>query len=160
MDKKLTVIGEIYSEDVFSILMDYEIARAKRYPTPISLICIEITPTASNDETLNAASALFASALNRHMRSADIPCLHGREFKIMLPSTTHAGLQGTCERMLSIFKNRFETEDGNTIAFSLNIGGASHEGGATLSREALTEKATAALSQSKQKGQNTFVIVT
>jgi len=160
MDKKLTVVGEIYSEDVFFILMEYEIARAKRYPTPISLLCIEITPTASNDDTLHAASALFASALNRHMRSADIPCVHGREFMIMLPSTTQAGLQGTCERMLSIFKNRFETEDGNTITFSLNIGGSSHEGGATLSRDTLLEKAMTALGQTKQKGSNTFVIVT
>jgi diguanylate cyclase (GGDEF)-like protein len=159
MDKKLSVIGDIYSEDVFVVLMDYEIARAKRYPAPIALLCIEIVPNASNPDTLQAASALFASALNKHMRSADIPCVNGKEFKVMLPSTNLNGLQATCERMLSIFKNKFETEDGNTITFSLNVGGSYHEGGESLSRSVLLENAQSALKQSKQKGLNTFVIV-
>jgi hypothetical protein len=158
MIKKLSVIGAIHSEDVFNVLMDYEIARAIRYPAPISLLCIEITPEASNLETLHSASNLFASALNQHLRSADTPCVNGKEFKIMLPATNQKGLSSACERLLSIFKNRFDTEDGNSISFSLYIGGATHQDGETLSRDGLLEKGQSALNLSKQKGLNTYVI--
>lgn len=160
MSKKLSVIGEIHSEDVFNILVDYEIERAKRYPTPISLLCIEITPDASNLETLQSASNFFASALNQYMRSADVPCVNGKEFMIMLPATNQKGLSSACERMLSVFKNRFETEDGNSIAFSLNIGGTTQEGGESLSHERLFTKGKTALVVSKQKGPDTYVIET
>jgi len=159
MSQKLSVIGEIHSEEVFIVLLDYEISRAKRYPTPIALLCIEITPHADNQETLQAASNLFASALSKNIRSADIPCVNGREFKILLPSTGSTGLVATCERMLEIFKQSFETEDGNSISFALNIGGTLHEGGASLSRAELLKNGQSALSQSKQKGLNSYVIV-
>ena len=160
MTNKLSIIGDIYSEDVFNVIMDYEIARAKRYPTPISLLCIEIIPASSNQDTLYAASNLFASALSKHMRSADIPCVTGKEFKVMLPSTNQSGLNAACERMLTIFSKDFETEDGSTIAFSLYIGGTAHQGGETLSRDALFEKGQSALAQSRVKGLNTYVVLT
>jgi diguanylate cyclase (GGDEF)-like protein len=160
MSKKLSVIGDIYTEEVFKIILDYEIARAKRYPTPISLLCIEIIPNAIDQETLQSASNLFASALKKHMRSADIPCVNEKEFKILLPATNRNNLISTCERMLSLFSQEFETDDGNTITFSLYIGGTAQEGGVTLSRNELLEKGQTALNQSKQKGLNTYVILT
>lgn len=160
MNKKLSVIGDIYSEDVFLVLMDYELTRARRYPAPISLLCIEIIPKASNQETLYAASNLFASALKKHMRSTDTPCVNGNELKIMLPGTDQNGLNSACERMLSIFQNEFETEDGNMITFTLHIGGTTHQSGETLSHSELLKKGHSALEQSKQKGLNTYVILT
>jgi GGDEF domain-containing protein len=125
----------------------------------MSLLCVEILPAAENPDTLNAASNLFASALKMHMRSADIPCVNGREFKILLPATNQNGLNPTCMRMLSVFKNSFEVEDGSTISFSLYIGGTAHDGNETLSRDVLLEKGQAALLLAKQKGINSYVIL-
>jgi diguanylate cyclase (GGDEF)-like protein len=159
MSIKLSVIGDIYSEEVFKVIMDYEIARAKRYPTPTSLVCIEIFPQASNQDTLQAAPNLFASALKKYMRSADIPCVNGKEFKIMLPVTNQNGLNAACERMLSTLNNTFETDDGNTISFSLCIGGTTYEGVDKISSDELLKKGQAALDQAKQKGQNTYIIL-
>ena len=159
MSEKLSVIGEIHSEEVFMVLLEYEVARAKRYPTPIALLCIEITPDSSDPGTLQAASNLFASALSKNIRSADIPCVNGKEFKILLPATGITGLSATCERMLGIFNKSFETEDGSSISFALNIGGTLHEGGETVTRAGLLKNGQAALSQSKQKGINTYVIL-
>ena len=160
MDKKLSVIGDIYSEEVFKVIMDYEIARAKRYPTPMSLLCLEIIPQAKNQETLQAGSNLFASAIKQYMRSADIPCVNGKVFKILLPSTNQENLNATCERMLTLFSKAFETEGGETITFSLYVGGTAQEGGETLSRDQLLDKSQSALNQSKEQGLNTYVIVT
>jgi diguanylate cyclase (GGDEF)-like protein len=159
MSIKLSVIGDIYSEEVFKVIMDYEIARAKRYPTPISLLCIEIFPEASNPDTLQAASNLFASALKKSMRSADIPCVNGKEFKIMLPVTDQNGLDSACKRMLSTLHNTFETDDGNTISFSLCIGGTTYQGADQISRDDLLKRGQAALDQAKQQGQNTYTIL-
>lgn len=158
MNKKLSVIGDIHTEDVFNLILDYEVARAMRYPTPMALMCIEIVPRSNNLETLQAASNLFVSALDQYIRSADIPCVIDKEIMIMLPATNQSGLLSTCERMLSIFKQEFESEDGHEITFDLYIGGTAQKGGGDLSRSKLLESSQSALLESKLKGINTYVI--
>jgi GGDEF domain-containing protein len=158
MNTKLSVLGSIYTEEVFKVILDYEIARAKRYPTPIALICIEIIPKSMDRETLQAASNLFVSALNNHIRSADIPCVNGKEIRIMLPATNRSGLISTCERILSIFKQEFETEDGHKIVFDLYLGGTAQEGGENLSQSKLLENGLSALRTTKNQGINTYFI--
>ncbi len=158
MNNKLSIIGDIHTEDVFNIILDYEVSRAMRYPTPMALMCIEIVPRSNNLETLQAASNLFVSALNKHIRSADVPCVSDKEIKIMLPATNQSGLLSTCERILSIFKQEFESEDGHKISFDLYIGGTAQEGGGDLSRSKLLENSQSALLESKRKGINTYVI--
>lgn len=151
---------EIYNSDVFDVLVQYEISRSKRYPTPMALLQIEMLSAASNDEALRAAPGIFTSTLNIHLRSVDIPSMAGNSFKILLPTTNEKGLRSVCERLLSVFRNKFNTTSGSSIAFSLQIGAASHNGGPTLSTEDLFQKAEEALKQSKLKGPNTFVVIT
>jgi hypothetical protein len=68
MMKTLLHKDQLYREDVFQILMDYEILRAIRYPTPLSLIYLEMTPHASGGKTPRSASTIFETALNSHLR--------------------------------------------------------------------------------------------
>ncbi len=148
---------EVYNSDVFRVLVDYEISRSVRYPTPLGLLQIEMTPNASNEEALRAASSAFITALNAHLRSVDITSSSGKEFKVLLPATNNVGTETVCERLLSVFKNKFETKAGS-VAFSIQIGATSHAGGASLSTENIFKAAEAALKQSKLKGPNTYVI--
>jgi GGDEF domain-containing protein len=150
---------EVYSSDVFRILAEYEITRSTRYPTPLGLLEIEMAPSASNEEALQAASAVFISALNGHLRSVDITsAAGGNKFKVLLPSTSSAGTETVCERLLSVFKNKFETNFGS-VAFSLQIGAASHNGGASLTSAGLFQNAETALKQSILKGSNTYILI-
>lgn len=158
MREQRSNLDEVYEDDVFKVLLDYEITRSKRYPTNIALIHIEFNPI-GNEKALSAASAVFSRALNTHIRAADIPSIKKNEFKVLMPSTTENGLQSICERLLSVFKNSFTTKEGQAIAFSINIGGVCHPGGESLSRESFMETAQTALKQSKQKGANTYVIL-
>lgn len=158
MKRKDSHDDEIYSSDVFRILADYEISRSTRYPTPLSLLQIEMTPVASNGNALQAASAVFISALNSHLRSVDITSAAGSEFRALLPATNSAGAGKVCERLLSIFRNKFETDFG-AVAFSIQIGAASHNGGPSLSTEGMFQNAEAALKQSKLKGSNTYILI-
>lgn len=159
MKNERSNVHEIYDDGVFQILLEYEVSRSVRYPTPVSLLCIEIYPTASHQSTLQAAPSLFAAALNTRIRSADIPSVTGNQFKILLPATNEAGARTVCDRLISIFKSKFNAPDGNAITFSMNIGCTAHPGGDALSSGILLEKAKSALQLSQQKGVNTYTIL-
>jgi hypothetical protein len=150
--------SEVYSSDVFRILAEYEISRSARYPTPLGMLQIDMTPSASNENALLSAPAVFISALNAHLRSVDITSADGSEFKVLLPSTTSAGTDTVCERLLSIFKNKYETDFGS-VTFSIHIGAATHNGGPTLTPEGLFQNLEAALKQARLKGPNTYVMI-
>jgi GGDEF domain-containing protein len=156
--RKMTSRGEeVYSIDVFEILFDYEITRTKRNPAPLAMIHIEVTPTTSNEETLREAPTVFVAALNTHLRSVDIPSSAGRDFRVLLPTTDEPGVRTVCERLLSVFKNKFDTPSGS-VAFTIQIGATVCAAGVVLSMEEISRKAKEALKQSKLKGPNTFVV--
>ena len=156
--KNNTLSGDdIYNSDVFKILFDYEITRSQRYPSPMALLQIEMTPSALNTDLLASASAVFITALNSHLRSVDIASKYGDNFRILLPNTNEHGARAVCERLVSVYRNEFNVPSG-TIAFSLQIGASTHNGGPEMSAEDLTRKAEEALKQSRLKGPNTYVI--
>jgi hypothetical protein len=159
MKKTESPVTDTYSTDVFQILLKYEVARSRRYPCPQTLIQMEMTPTASNTEALSAAPLIFSAALNTHLRSADILSREENLFVILLPNSDKHGVQAVCDRLLSVFKNKFEDADGNSITFTLHMGATTHPGGETITSEWLLEKAREGLEQSQRKGANTYVIV-
>jgi len=160
MNKMGAFTEDVYNMDVFKILLTYEISRCMRYPSPLTLIKIEVTPTAFNAEAMSAAPLIFSAALNTHLRSADIPARSGNLFSLLLPNTDKHGAQAVCERLLSVFKNKFEDTEGNSVTFSLHIGATTHPGGGDITGESILEKAEEALKQSKQKGPNIYVFLT
>lgn len=151
--------GDVYNIDVFQVLLKYEISRSTRYPCPLTLLQIEANPTALSPEVLKTAPLVFASALNAHLRAADIPARNGNMFTILLPNSDRHGAHAVCERLLSVFKNKFEDTGGNSITFSIQMGVTSHPGGASLTGNLLLQKAAEALTQSRRKGTNTYVFV-
>lgn len=156
MKKTLLHQDQLYSEDVFQILMEYEIIRTIRYPAPLSLICLEMTPHASAGETPRSAASIFETAFTSHLRSVDVPARHGTGYLVLLPMTNEAGARAVCERLLAIFEKEFETKEGKSVKFSLQIGVASHNGGPTLMKEKLLQTAETGLQQSRLKGANTI----
>ncbi len=156
MKKILPRGDDLYSEDVFWVLLDYEVTRSQRYPSALSLLQLEMTAIAGDDFIIRSASSIFGSALNTHLRAADITANAGDQYFIILPNTDEEGGRTVCDRLISVFRNRFETRDGQSISFSLNIGLTAHSGGASLSKEKLLEETTAALNRSKIKGPNTY----
>jgi len=157
MRKTVSHGDEIYGSDVFKILFEYEVSRCQRYPAPLTLLKIEMIPSALNDELLGKAPGVFISALNAHLRSVDIPSKAGNIFSILLPTSDEHGARAVCERLLSVFKNKFDVSNGS-IAFSLQIGATAHNGGPTLTSESILLKADGALKQSKLKGPNTYFL--
>ena len=158
MRKMVSRSVDIYTDDVFKILFEYEVSRSKRYPSPLTLLEIEMAPSALTEELLGAASEIFISALNTHLRSVDISSKTGNLFKILLAASDEQGARIVCERLLSVFKNKFDVLNGS-IVFSLQIGATAHNGGSSISGESILQTAAGALKQSKLKGPNTYVIL-
>jgi GGDEF domain-containing protein len=115
--------------------------------------------TAISAEALSAAPGIFSSALNTHLRSVDIPSKTGNIFTLLLPNSDKHGAHAVCERLLSVFRNRFETPNGDSIVFSLHIGATTHDGGPTINSANVLQKAEEARKQSKLKGANTYVFL-
>ena len=149
---------DIYTKDVFQVLYEYEISRSRRYPSHLSLLKIEMTPTALDRSLLGSAAGVFTSALNSHLRSVDISAKDGNFYNVLLPTSDESGARIVCERLLSVFKNKFDIGNG-AIAFTLQIGATSHGGGSTMFGATLLENVDEALKQSKLKGTNTYVIL-
>lgn len=156
MNKSLSQKDQIYSWDVFQILIDYEIIRSIRYPTPLSLICLEMTPHPSDAETIQSASSIFEMTFNSCLRSVDVPTRHGTGYLLLLPMTNEGGARAVCERLLKIFEEEFETKAGKPVKFLLHIGVASHDGGPTLMKEILLQTAETSLQRSRLQGVNSI----
>jgi len=159
MRKMISRGEEMYSSDVFQILFNYEVSRCQRYPSPLAVLKIEMTSTALTEGALGSASSVFSSALNAHLRSVDIPSRTGNIFMVLLPTSDEHGARAVCERLLSVFKNKFESPNGDPIVFSLQIGATAHSGGSEISAEEILQKVEEALKQSKLKGQNTYTVL-
>jgi hypothetical protein len=151
--------GGLYHENVFQILMDFEIVRSIRYPTPMSLICFEMKYHASGEEEIQSTVSMFETAFCSRLRSVDIPVRHEGKYFILLPMTDEAGALVVCNRLVSIFEDEFRTEHDNFIQYSLHVGVASHKGGATLMKETLIQAAESSLQESRLKGENSIVAI-
>ena len=148
MSASLLHKNQIYSEDAFQILMEYEIIRSIRYPTPISLVYLAVTAQTLDGEIPPSAFSIFEMTLNLRLRLVDIPARYETGYLILLPATNEEGARALCERIRGIFEKEFETEEGKAVIFSLRFGIASHAGGPTLMKETLIQAAETSLQQS------------
>lgn len=156
MNQPLLHKDPLYSGDVFQILMEYEIIRTIRYPAPLSLIRLEMTPHPSDGGVPRSAVSIFETAFTSQLRAVDIPARHEPGYLVLLPMTNEAGARTVCERLQAVFGREFETNEGKPVKFSLQFGVASHNGGPTLMKEILLQTAETGLRGSRSKGGNTI----
>lgn len=148
--------AELYDENVFKLLLDYEVARSQRYSNPLSLLRIEIALTNPTQmEKTNAPTAL-ATILNMRMRRADIPARFGNGFAVLLPSTNETAGRTVCDRLLRMMVGTQHTPMGFTTRVNICVGLASHNGGPEISSQQLINEAEMALKQALALGPQTY----
>ncbi|MCJ7434647.1 MAG: GGDEF domain-containing protein [Anaerolineales bacterium] len=147
---------QLYNREVFEVLLEYEINRSQRYPSPICLLDILIVPGRQTTEPQQAMDAEISTQLNSHLRSADIPAKIGDQYLVLLPTTDERGARAVCERILSVFKSLLRSEAGTTFSVSVFIGLAFHPGEADLSSAILKQQAASALKHAHQQGLPTY----
>ena len=147
---------QLYNREVFEVLLEYEMNRSQRYPSPICLLHILINPGRQTTESQQAMDAEISAQLNSHLRSVDIPAKIGDQYLVLLPTTDERGGRAVCERILSIFKGLLHSEAGTTFSVSVFIGLAFHPGGTDLSSAILNQQAASALKHALQQGLPTY----
>jgi diguanylate cyclase (GGDEF)-like protein len=133
----------LYTPTIFSILFAHEIARAKRYPAPISLLVMSIiSATPISHDLFDEIEIKIAQILNSRLRQSDIPSRNGEEFLILLPNTNEIGSNIVSKRLLETLPVTIVDPHGKPHQVSFNIGSASHPGGPSISAKALRMQAS------------------
>jgi diguanylate cyclase (GGDEF)-like protein len=155
MLRQLPNQSELYDENVFRTLMEYEVTRSQRYPSPLSLLRIGlalINPTQTEVE--NAPIAL-ATMLNMRLRQADIPARIGEEFAVLMPNTDEKSARAVSERLLRITLGTHNTPLGFSTRVTICIGLSTQHGGPNLNAGQLMSEAESALKQARTIGPQT-----
>lgn len=147
----------VYNKFVFNILLQHEISRTRRYPTPISLLRIELLPNEIPPENLERARQMVAYILNRFLRTADVPAQDGNIFFVLLPLTDLEGARCVASRILTRLSDPQIGVNGVPFKPSACIGYTWHPGGDTLTAEKLFQEVQAATQTAVQNGPYSMV---
>jgi diguanylate cyclase (GGDEF)-like protein len=141
-----------------------ELARARRYRRPTSLLMIDADNfKAINDAYGHAAGdtvlRAIASAIGASLRPADILSrLGGEEFGVLLPETALAGATAAAERIRRRVEAHTVNLPAGPVEFTISIGVTQMES-AALALDAAMGRADAALYRAKGEGRNRVVAI-
>jgi diguanylate cyclase (GGDEF)-like protein/PAS domain S-box-containing protein len=145
--------------------LSYEIERAKRYGSDLSLIVCdidnfkEINDTYGHDAGDQALQAI-STTLKILLRKADIAGRQGGdEFMIILPETSDKGAEGLANNLLAAARNiELHSKDGRSIQITMSIGVACLEVGDDM-MDPFIKRADDAMYLSKRGGRDRVSIV-
>ena len=148
----------LYDEQVFKLLAEYELSRAQRYPSPVTVLYISINLEQAKPEIAKSVEQLFAGILNTSLRISDIPGYFGKDFLVLMPATDENGAQAAASRLIAKLKGTRNFVDGNLFKFKIHIGIATHPGGRDVSVDKLLQQAESALQNARQAGPQAYKV--
>ena len=148
----------LYDEQVFKLLAEYELSRAQRYPSPVTLLHISLNLEQVKPEIAEKVKQLFEGILNTSLRISDIPGHYGNDFLVLMPATDETGAQAAAGRLIARLKGTRDFDDGNLFKFSIHIGIATHPGGRGASANQLLQQAETAMQQARKVGPQAYKV--
>ncbi|MFZ5818805.1 MAG: GGDEF domain-containing protein [Chloroflexota bacterium] len=160
MDRRPYKVSEtgLYHQEVFRILTEYELARAQRYPSPLTLLHVFLEIKENDPKTAENVRQAFSSILNTCLRVSDIPAHYGDDFVALLPVTDEIGGQAVAQRLIARLKGTRNLFDGSMYKFDIHIGISTHLGGKNISADVLLQQAQAALQMARQSGPQSYFL--
>jgi GGDEF domain-containing protein len=160
METRRQLVGEsgIFKQDVFEVLLNYEVSRAQRYPSPLTLL--HIAPATSNfsaDLKKKSHDAL-TNLLNRTLRVSDVPAHFGEEFLVLLPSTDETGGRAVAGRILGHFRTTQNLTTGRLASMNAYIGLTSRAAGGALSGQELLAEASVAMNEARAQQSPSYMM--
>lgn len=148
----------LYEGDVFVLLADYELSRAQRYPTPVTVLYITLNLDDVKPKIAKNIKQLFTEILNSSLRVSDIPAYYGDDFLVLMPATDEIGGQAAASRLIARLKGTRNFADGTLFKFNVHIGISSRSGGEGASAKDLIAEATQAAQEAKKQGPQALAI--
>ncbi len=138
----------------------YEVDRARRYGSDLSLILCDIDSFKAINDTYghdagDRALQIISETLKAQLRKADIAGRYGGdEFMLILPETSLEGAENLADKLLAIVRaTSLQAPAGHAVPLSISIGVAGLKA-SDGSVDALVKRADKALYSSKQRGRN------
>jgi len=154
MDERINQTTGLYNEMLFEVLFNHEVARAKRYPSPLTLLRLGVHLDERNDEILETAILSVAHIINSSLRQVDIPAHCAENFWVLLPATDEDGGIIVGKRLIQRLITEQITRSNQRFWMGLCIGLSSHPGGSTLTAGELMVQASHALEEAMKQGKN------
>jgi diguanylate cyclase (GGDEF)-like protein len=155
----------LYNHRFFQKEIEQELERSKRYGHALALVFFDIDYFKEINDTYGHLAGdvvlrTVAKQVRTAMRSCDIVVRYGGdEFAIIMPETSHSGLEIFAERLRSVVEDTVVEVDGQSIRITVSVGGACCRGGInTVTKFALFNAADQAIYQSKKAGRNNVTI--
>jgi diguanylate cyclase (GGDEF)-like protein len=155
----------LYNHRYFQKEIDKELERSKRYGHDLALVFFDIDYFKDINDTYGHLAGdivlrTVAEQVKTTMRSCDIVVRYGGdEFAIIMPETSHAGLETFAERLRCVVEDTVVKVEGHSIRLTVSVGGACCRGGIdTVSKFALLNAADQAIYESKNAGRNNVTI--
>ena len=148
----------LYNGEVFTLLADYELSRAQRYPTPVTVLYITLNLDEVKPKIVESVKQLFAEILNSSLRVSDIPAHYGNDFLVLMPASDEIGGQAVASRLIARLKGTRDFADGTLFKFTIHIGISTHPGGQGISAEELIAEAKQAAQEAKKQGSQALAI--
>jgi diguanylate cyclase (GGDEF)-like protein len=145
----------------FSARLHQELARAKRYETPLSLLIVDLDwlkaiNDGSGHDAGDKAIRAVAATLEHSLRATDIAARYaGDEFAALLPQTSAQEAMGLARRISAQVRELGLGPEGGPL--SVSIGVADLEGSGGSSAEELFTAADEALYAAKAAGRNSVM---
>ncbi len=147
----------LYPFETFETLFKYEIARALRYPSALTLLNISLDIQGNPLQDRERAGQIMTDLLNKSLRISDVPTQHNDEFLVLLPATDEQGARTVADRILGRFRNTQQLPAGGLFRMNAFIGIASQHGDQPISAEQLMGEAAAAMQEARAQGARTTV---
>jgi diguanylate cyclase (GGDEF)-like protein len=149
----------------FLEICDYELGRARRYGTHLSVIIVDLDHFKKVNDTRGHLAgdrtlAAVASVLAHTLRDVDTAARYGgEEFAVLLPDTDAAGAVEVATRCLRrIAKTPFDAGEGPSLSVTASMGVAAFPDAAVARIEDLLRRADEALYRAKEGGRNQVIV--
>jgi len=153
MEKRRQLVGEsgIFTQDVFEVLINYEISRVQRYPSPLALLHIALATGNYSADLQKKSRDGLTNLLNRTLRVSDVPAHFGEDFLVLLPATDEIGSRAVADRILGHFRTTQNLNTGRLSNLNAYIGLTTRSAGAALTAEEMLAEASVAMNEARAR---------
>ena len=151
-------LTKVHNKRYLLDFLDREIARARRYGSPLSMAMMDIDHfKALNDNHGHQAGDYVlervAAALSQPIRREQLLARYGgEEFAVVLPELDAEQVRGVCESLRQRVAGESYQFEGKTLAVTISVGAARLT--ETMERDELIQAADAQLYEAKRGGRN------
>ena len=160
MEKRRQLVGEtgIFTQDVFEVLLNYEISRIQRYPSPLALLHIALATGSFSADLEKRSRDALTNLLNRTLRVSDVPAHYGEEFMVLLPATDEMGARAVADRILGHFRTTQNLATGRLQTLNAYIGVTSRGAATASSAPELMAEASVAMNEARAQQSPRYLI--